>query len=513
MSIRIQIGQDTLEVPVKAGCTLLDMLREQKGVSFSAPCGGKGKCGKCTVQLGDGRTVLACQTPAEDGMTVLVPQQHKQHVMLQGASAKVKPDEGLEGYGIACDIGTTTVVCHLMDLKRGIRLATAGEGNRQQVFGADVISRIRAAEEDHLEELAGLIRGQLSDMIQAVCQQAGIQPGEIRSMAVAANTTMCHLLTGLDPSGIGRAPFVPKSNFGTEVPSKVLNLPFDGPVYIAPAVSGYVGGDITSDLVAVEIQRKQKPVLLIDVGTNGEMVLGCGDKLLCCSTAAGPAFEGAQIRFGMTAKAGAIHSVEYRDGQVVCSVLGDGEAVGICGSGLIDAIAVMLDLGALDETGRILDPEEDDDIPDAALPWLFLDENEDPAFRLTEQVWVTQSDVRKVQLGKGAIAAGEQVLINAYGVRYDEIGTLYLAGGFGSYIRPASAARIGMIPQELLPVTAAAGNTAAEGACMALLSAQVRSELEKLHTQMQYIELSGKEEFNQAYMEAMMFPYDDETKL
>lgn len=509
MRIRIQVGQDRMEVSPRPGCTLLDVLREQKGISFSAPCGGEGKCGKCKVRLGDGRTVLACQTPAEDGMTVIVPEEQAQHVMLEGASAKVTPDEGLEGYGIACDIGTTTVVCHLLDLKRGLRVATAGEGNRQQVFGADVISRIRAAEEGHLEELAGLIRGQLSDMIQAVCQQAGIRSNQIRTMAVAANTTMCHLLTGLDPSGIGRAPFQPKSYFGEEVPARTLNLPFDGPVYISPAVSGYVGGDITSDLVAVEIQRQQKPVLLIDVGTNGEMVLGCGDRLLCCSTAAGPAFEGAQIRFGMTAKTGAINSVEYRDGRVVCSVLGDGEAVGICGSGLIDAIAVMLELGALDETGRILDPEEDEDIPEAALPWLFLDENEDPAFRLTNQVWVTQSDVRKVQLGKGAIAAGEQVLINAYGVGYDDIGALYLAGGFGSYIRPASAARIGMIPEELLPVTAAAGNTAAEGACMALMSANVRAQLHQLHQQARYIELSGKEEFNQAYMEAMMFPCDE----
>ena len=509
MSIRIQLGQDLVEVSPRPGCTLLDLLREQKGVSFSAPCGGEGKCGKCTVELGDGRRVLACQTLAEDGMTVIVPRQQEQHVMLQGASAQITPDEGLEGYGVACDIGTTTVVCHLLDLKRGLRMATAGEGNRQQAFGADVISRIRAAEEGHLKELTKLITDQLSDMILDLCRKAEIRLEQIRSMAVAANTTMCHLLTGLDPSGIGRAPFQPLSYFGTEVSAQTLHLPFDGPVYISPAVSGYVGGDITSDLVAVDIQNRKQPVLLIDVGTNGEMVLGCGEKLLCCSTAAGPAFEGAQIRFGMTAKPGAIHSVEYRDGRVVCSVLGDAEAVGICGSGLIDAIAVMLDLGALDETGRILDPEEDDDIPEEALPWLFEDENGEAAFRLTEQVWVTQGDVRKVQLGKGAIAAGEQVLINAYGVGYDEIGALYLAGGFGSYIRPSSAARIGMIPQELLPVTKAAGNTAAEGACMALLSGKVREELQRLHRQMNYIELSGREEFNGAYMEAMMFPCDE----
>ncbi len=510
MGITIQIGQNTIQVPVHSGDTLLDLLQGREGVTFSAPCGGQGKCGKCTVELGDGRKVLACQTLAEDGMTVIVPRQQEQHVMLQGASAQVTMDEGLEGYGIACDIGTTTVVCHLLNLKRGLRVATAGEGNRQQVFGADVISRIRASEEGHLKELTRLITDQLSEMIRDVCRQAGIGTEQVKAMSVAANTTMCHLLTGLDPSGIGRAPFQPQSFFGTELPSQSLNLPFDGPVYIAPAVSGYVGGDITADLVAVDIQNREKPVLLIDVGTNGEMVLGCGEKLLCCSTAAGPAFEGAQIRFGMTAKAGAIHSVEYREGQLICSVLGDVEAVGICGSGLIDAIAVMLDLGALDETGRILDPEEDDDIPQEALPWLFEDEDGEMAFRLTEQVWVTQGDVRKVQLGKGAIAAGEQVLIKAYGVRYDEIGALYLAGGFGSYIRPASATRIGMIPQELLPVTAAAGNTAAEGACMALLSGKIRDELQTLHRQMNYIELSGKEEFNTAYMEAMMFPSDDE---
>lgn len=512
MSLIIQRGGETLEVPIRPGWTLLDALRSQPGAEIPAPCGGAGKCGKCEVALGDGHRVLACQTAAQAGMVVLLPEDRQaQQVLLGGKEAQaVRPDPGLSDYGVACDIGTTTVVCHLIDLASGRRVATVGEGNRQQSFGADVISRIRAAADGHLQELTQAIISQLSQMIRRLCSEAGANLEEISSMVVAANTTMCHLLAGLNSETIGRAPFQLLSHFGTEYASRALGLPFDGTVYITPAVSGYVGGDITSDLIAVGLEKQPRPVLLIDVGTNGEMVLGCEEKILCCSTAAGPAFEGAQISHGMTARTGAIHAVEYRDGQLVCSVLGSGAARGICGSGLIDAIAVMLDLGALDETGRLLDPEEDD-IPDAALPWIFLTEGEEPAFQLTEGVWITQADVRKVQLGKGAIAAGERVLLDAYGADYGEIGALYLAGGFGSYIRPESAARIGLIPRELLPVTAGVGNTAAEGACMALLSAQIRSRLGGLREQMQYIELSGRQDFNRAYMDAMMFPAVDEA--
>ena len=270
-----------------------------------------------------------------------------------------------------------------------------------------------------------------------------------------------------------------------------------------------MGGDITADLLAAELDRADKPVLLIDVGTNGEMALGCGDHFICCSTAAGPAFEGAQISCGMTAASGAISAVEWVDGALRCSVIGGEDGVGLCGSGLIDAMAVMLTLGAVDETGRMLDIDEDEDeIPDEARPYLFLVDDE-PAFRLTDKVWVTQGDVRKLQLGKGAIAAGVRILIDSYGVGYDGIGELLLAGGFGSYIRPESAARIGLIPAPLLPVTRAVGNTAAQGARMALVSGQARERLAALQKNMDYKELSGLPEFNTAYMEAMMFPEED----
>lgn len=494
------------------GQTLFQVLLTDCAIHMSAPCGGQGTCQKCTVYLqketGE-EAVLACRTLAEDGMVVRLPARET----LEVATAEnvdpshILPDPELRGYGIACDIGTTTVVCHLLDLSTGQRLGTCGEGNAQRVLGGDVISRIKAASDGHLEQLQSTIIHQLSCMIQSLCAGAAICPDQISRMSVAANTTMCHLLTGLSPESIGVAPFTPLSLFGNCIDAKSLGLPFSGEVYIAPAISGYVGGDITAGMLAAGLDNAATPVLFIDVGTNGEMVLGCGDHFVCCSTAAGPAFEGAQIRYGMTAAPGAIHAVCHKDGQVSCSVLGNVPATGLCGSGLIDAIAVMLDLGAMDETGRMLDMD-DDDIPDHLIPYMTL-LDEEPAFLLTNGISVTQSDVRKVQLGKGAIAAGIQVLLKSSQTAYDHISALLLAGGFGSYLSPNSAARIGLIPAELLPVTRAIGNTAAEGAQEILLSSASRTRLAALQQDTAYKELSGMPEFNNAYMEAMMFPEED----
>lgn len=422
-----------------------------------------------------------------------------------GSEARCPMDPGLSGCGLACDIGTTTVVCHLLDLSSGALLGTLGEGNAQRPYGGDVIARIKAAMDGQRPALTAAIIGQLSRMAQTLCKSAGVSLDRITRMAVAANTTMLHLLTGLAPDSLGSVPFTPLSLFGDCRDAHALGLPFDAEVYLAPAVSGYVGGDITADLLALDLDREKVPTLLIDVGTNGEMALGCGDQFLCCSTAAGPAFEGAQIRFGMTASAGAISEVRQEGGEIRCSVLGGGPARGICGSGLIDAIAVMLELGALDETGRMLDPDEDD-IPDAALPHLTELEGE-PAFHLADGVCVTQGDVRKVQLGKGAIAAGIRVLRDAW--QGAPVARLLLAGGFGSYIRPESAARIGLIPAELLSVTRAAGNAAARGATLALGSAEARARLDALQQSMKYLELSGLPAFNAAYLDAMIFPEED----
>ena len=499
MKITILLESGAKTISAVPGQTLLDAIRAAEDLPIHAPCGGQGTCRKCTVYLTgpEGETaVLACRTDAEDGMVVRLPAAAPLSVQLSADeedTLPIQPDEGLTGYGIACDIGTTTVVCHLMDLSTGRKIATVGEGNAQRPYGGDVIARIKASMEGRRPALTSAITGQLSRMIEALCRSAQLETNHIKRMAIAANTTMLHLLTGLSPDGIGQAPFTTESLFGDEWDARKLGLPFDGPVY----------------LLAVGMDGDDKPTLLIDVGTNGEMALGHGEHFTCCSTAAGPAFEGAQIHCGMTAAPGAISSVEYRDGQVVCSVIGGGEAIGLCGSGLIDAMAVMLTIGAMDETGRMYDIDEDEDeIPEAALPYLFL-LDDSPAFRLSEKVCVTQADVRKLQLGKGAIAAGVKVLMDAYGAKFEDIDGLLLAGGFGSFIRPESAARIGLIPAELLHVTRAVGNTAAKGAQIALVSKAARDKLTALQKDMKYYELSGLPAFNDAYMEAMMFPEED----
>lgn len=513
MNITFFFGDGSQTVlTAQPGQTVLDAMRADADLPIHAPCGGRGVCRKCTVYLKDGLggevPVLACRTEIRDGMTVRLPAAAPLSVEqgCAGDSPDCPPDAGLTGYGVACDIGTTTVVCHLMELSSGKTLGTLGAGNVQRPYGGDVISRIKASMEGQRPALTAAIRSQLSSMIRSLCAQAGVETEEVRAMAVAANTTMCHLLAGLPPDSLGAAPFTPLSRFGDEHGARTLDLPFDGGVYLAPAVSGYVGGDITAGLLWAGLDRADSPALFIDVGTNGEMALGCGGKFLCCSTAAGPAFEGAQIRCGMTAAPGAVSAVEYRDGRLSCTVIGGGEALGLCGSGLIDAAAVMLELGAVDETGRMLDIEEDEgDIPEKALPYLFL-LDEEPAFRLTGDVCVTQADLRRLQLGKGAIAAGVKVLMDECGADFAAIGELLLAGGFGSYIRPESAARIGLIPAPLLPVTRAVGNAAAGGARMALVSRQARERLAALQGSMEYLELSGLAAFNAAYMEAMMFP-------
>ena len=515
MNITILLESGAKTIPAAPGQTILDAIRAQEVLPIHAPCGGQGTCQKCTVYLSgpEGEVpVLACRTAAEDGMVLRLPAAAPLAVKLSADgddTLPIQPDEGLSGYGVACDIGTTTVVCHLMDLSTGRTVATVGEGNAQRPYGGDVIARIKASMEGRRPALTAAITGQLSRMIEALCRCAGVELSQVTRMAIAANTTMLHLLTGLSPDGIGQAPFTTQSLFGDEWEAQRLGLPFDGPVYLLPAVSGYVGGDITADLLAVGMDGEEKPVLLIDVGTNGEMALGHGAHFTCCSTAAGPAFEGAQIHCGMTAAPGAISRVEYKNGKVACSVIGGGEATGLCGSGLIDAMAVMLTVGAVDETGRMYDIDEDEgEIPGTALPYLFLLDGS-PAFRLSEKVWVTQADVRKLQLGKGAIAAGVKVLMDAYGAGFEDIGSLLLAGGFGSFIRPESAARIGLIPAELLSVTRAVGNTAARGAQLALVSQAARETLAALQTDMMYYELSGLPAFNDAYMEAMMFPEED----
>ncbi len=504
MKAYVHLAGRCLEFHAREGKTILEILRENKVTAVPAFCGGKGTCGKCKVKTDrQGEWVPACQTKLEDGMHIFIKQEHSAHILEKGLGYRYAPD-GSAVYAAACDIGTTTVVCHLLDGRTGELLASVSAENTQRVYGADVISRIEAAEQAGTKTLQNAIVSQIREMLDSLCEQAGITK-ELDRLAVVGNTVMCHLFAGLPPTSIGKAPFLPLSCFGEHCQGSRLGIPICRDVYIAPAVSGYVGGDITADLLAAADGTEHadgiKEQLLLDIGTNGEIVLGTAGDYSCCAAAAGPAFEGAEIAMGMPALEGAIDKVWLENGKLGISVIGGGEAVGICGSGLIDALAVFLEAGFLDESGRICDDGETVHTYGLRMG----KQNEENVVWLTDTVWVGQKDIRKLQLAKAAIAAGIEVLLQKREKSYEDIGRVILAGGFGTFLNKESAAAIGLIPRELLPVTDTAGNAAGEGAISAALSDAARKRLAVIQGSMKYIELSACRSFAEIYVEKMEF--------
>ena len=474
-AITVRRGDETRRVPLASAATLLEVL-QGAGFSLNAPCGGNGTCGQCRV-LADGRAALACRTAPLPGMCVELPAQTGERVL---ADAAAIPGGG-QGLGLAVDIGTTTVAAYLYDLADGVCLGARGEMNAQRSYGADVISRIRhAGTPEGLRGLQGAICGQMRDMALALC--AGRSPREIRYLSLAGNTVMEHLAAGLDPTGIGVAPFRPQSLFGDERPAAALFPELFAPdcrLYLCPAVAGYVGGDITAGLLSSGAASSREQVLFLDVGTNGEMALGNREGFLCCATAAGPAFEGAEIACGSPARDGAISRVEP-DGR--CTVLGGGPAESLCGSGLVDAVAALLKNGIVDESGAM----------------------EAERHVLSGKVYLSRRDVRQLQLAKAAIRAGIETLLQRSGKGYADVDAVLIAGGFGAYLRLESACAIGLLPPALGKKARFVGNSAGKGAALALTPAG-RRELDALRGLCQYEELSASPLFNDNYVEAMLF--------
>ena len=481
------------------GENLLSALALSGRFPVDAPCSGLGKCGKCRVRLRRGAEapgwVLACQTQV-DGPMELWPGETALLAETGGTFARPAPDPAPQGaLGLALDLGTTTVAASLFDLHSGQLLGSQGEANRQRRFGADVLSRISFAAAHGQAALTQALQQQLRELGQRLCAQAGRDAGSICRIAAAGNTVMEHFLAGLDVQGLGVAPFRPESLFGC-----TMELGLAAPVYLAPCPAGYVGGDITAGLLALDAGHIEAPFLLLDAGTNGEMVLGQGGKLLCCATAVGPAFEGAEIACGMSGAPGAVDAVTVDGaGALHVHVLGGGPAKGICGSGLIDILACMLELGLLTESGRLLKPEE---APPAARPYLGQAAGEAAFFLPGSGVYVTAGDVRRLQLAKAAVRAGVEILLTQVKALPERV---FLAGGFGSRMRPESALRIGMLPGCLAGRIRGVGNSALAGAANMLLSQSAREEAQRLRDSMEYRELSGNAAFSEAYMEAMAF--------
>ena len=532
-----------MEVQTEPGVSLLTLLRNH-GVYIDSYCGGNGTCGKCLVNVKEPgsdeyKEVLSCRYNVESDITVEVPDPdhanlavetgfaaEEEHAAGQDLSASGFA-KGSQGYGAACDLGTTTVALKLIDLATGTELAGESGRNAQTTYGADVITRIQyitehqASERSGLEELSDIIRTQIRDMIVSSAEEAGINTSEIRFMFLAGNTIMQHIFAGISPESIAKAPFTPETLFdGGEVLD--LDIIPGMKTYLSPCVAGYVGGDITAGVLSSGADTKDETSLFLDVGTNGEMALGGSGGFICCSVASGPAFEGAEIACGMAGAPGAIDSVELINSGspekpkytgLKWTSIGDTKPKGICGSGLIDLLAALLECGIVDETGRMLPPDEalDEGVSEGLLSSLGEDEDGNGIFYLTsdKSVYFTASDVRKLQLAKGAIMAGICVMLKSQGLQASDLAKLYLAGGFGRHIRPESAARIGMIPRELTDRIVYLGNASLKGAEIALTSQPEREHLFRLCKRFKYIELSGMSDFSDEFMEQMMFEEDN----
>jgi len=420
-------------------------------------------------------------------------------------------------YGLACDIGTTTVVVNLMDLNSGTVAGVEATLNGQAVYGADVIARIGYAmtAPSGLADLQSKIIQTLNSLIDTILARTGVARENIYEVAIAGNTTMQHLFLGVSPAAIAATPFIPAfEDSGRAVAGELgLHIHQRGRVYTFPVIGAYVGGDIVAGILATGLDRERRTRLLIDVGTNGEIVLGSKRRVVACSTAAGPAFEGAQMACGMRAAPGAIEGVTITRSEVRYQVIGGERPVGICGSGLIDVVAQLYLAGLLDENGRLLDREEALEFVEPSVADRLMQNGSQKAFVLAtaeetrgSPVIITQRDIRELQYAKGAMASGIKILQRALDIADDEIEQVMLAGSFGSYINPASARAIGLVPPVPQERIIAVGNTAGEGAKMAMLSFREREAARVIPSQVEYMELSAMSTFTDDFVDALPFP-------
>lgn len=418
-------------------------------------------------------------------------------------------------YAAAFDIGTTTVVGMLLDLTTGAEIAVAARTNPQVSYGDDVVSRISFVADGGLSKLQDAIVGCVNEILDELAGAASISKNSIYQVVLCGNTTMNHLFLGVDPTFVAQAPYVAvlRASVKTIARCFPLNINPAGLVVLFPNVAGFVGGDTVAMMLASDFGHSDRLRMAVDIGTNGEVVIGTRGHLLCASAAAGPAFEGARIRHGMRAAAGAIEAVVIEDGHLVIETIGDEPAVGLCGTGLIDAVAALLDAGLIDDTGRLLSAGEVADVSEG-LRSRLLENSDGPLFVLADmdkdgakrQVALSQRDIRELQLAKGAIIAGIGILMKEYGATADDLDEVMLAGAFGNYIRKESALRIGLLPPVPPEKVTQIGNAAGTGAKLVALDRDLLREAEDLSLEARYVELAGRGDFQMIFAEAMLFP-------
>ncbi|MBQ7786478.1 MAG: DUF4445 domain-containing protein [Clostridia bacterium] len=498
MPENVIIHEDGKPISALTGRKLRDYL------SMEFPCGGHGKCGKCKVRAEGGllpagaeeRMLLSAQE-LEAGIrlaclaeicgectveTTPVHGMQESRIVSGGTMPDIRLQPAFHAYGAAVDIGTTTLAARLYDMQ-GRMLSEETRINPQTAWGADVISRIEAALKGQAKELRCAIASANDAMILSMAKKAHIHAEEIDGLVITGNSAMLFLLTGTDTACLARAPFRLERRFGGTCSAKDAGITCVSPeaeVYFPPCVSAFVGADIACAALAVQLCTGTETKLLVDIGTNGEICLWHRGKLYVASTAAGPAFEGVGISAGMRAEAGAIDRVYAEDGRLQVHVISDAPARGICGSGLVDAVAALLELDLLDETGAL----------------------DGDSVEIGGGISLTQKDIRMMQLAKGAISAGIRTLLET--AQASDVSALEIAGGFGKYIHTDHAVRIGLLPREAAKRVNAAGNAALSGASMLLLSREMRAACESMVRQASVVELSSNPVFARHYMSDML---------
>jgi uncharacterized 2Fe-2S/4Fe-4S cluster protein (DUF4445 family) len=470
----------------EVGQSLFILLRDNRHPVYS-PCGGKGTCGKCLVHIKGYGDVTSCLFHVTDSIEVIIPYQKEariltaQHSLTRELPLQPGPLVHLSDrpYGLAIDVGTTTLVFYLVDLLSGVLIETRSMLNPQAAYGHDVISRIQqSSTREGLEKLHHLIIEAINSQSGFLLKHQGLSTDNLVKIMVAGNNTMLHILLCEDPSSMGQAPYTPLFTHTQVRTGRELGLTCHAgsEITLLPSVSAFVGSDILAGLGSICQQEKTANYLFIDLGTNGELALVTPTCIWCCAAAAGPVFEGANITCGVGGVDGAI--AEYSEEGY--RVIGDEKPIGICGSGLVDVIAFLLDRGLIDSSGLMKEKFEIATDQDSAT---------------CRSVFVNQEDVRQVQLAKSAIASGITLLLKQAGLRYDEIDTLFLAGGFGNYLNTDNAMKIGLLPSQLKGKVISLGNTAGTGALLALKSVSFMDVLASILQKTLHIELSEDEDF------------------
>jgi uncharacterized 2Fe-2S/4Fe-4S cluster protein (DUF4445 family) len=439
-------------------------------------------------------------------------------VVIDDELIDVEPgDTSARRFAIAFDLGTTTVVATLLDLESGQPAAVRSMLNRQQPFGADVITRVSATmmDDQALGALQARAHETMAELTGEVLADADVAPGEVYEITVCGNVTMMQIALGIDPEPLSMAPFTVTTHefpptratdFGVDVHPRAS-------AYVFPSLGAYVGGDIVAGMLATGLTRDRRLRLFIDVGTNSEIALGSVDRVLATAAPAGPAFEAAQIKCGMRAADGAIEGIRVNADGLDLDVIGDVEPVGMCGSGLVDAVAELVHAGLLDHSGRFIADEDAAERFDPGLAGRLTKIGEERVFVLhwrgedpAASVYLSQRDVRELQFAKGSIATGWNILLRELGVEPEDISQVLLAGSFGAYLTPLSAVRIGLVPRIALPRIVSAGNVAGEGAKIAALSLRERAEAQSILREVEYVELSGRADFNDLFIDQLAFP-------